>query len=171
MINKYHAIMILGVLLIVVSSIPIYYSHLESSISYSHVNATTCLRVLNSIISGSLTSDRIDSIIKSMDRSLLISIEVNIEYANGSSVTYGYYIPIGASGVAITPMVSGNIEIFGRSHCAYVSSNYVVNVFIGQYAMAIYLFVVGVVLIMIGFALIAVGDYLRDRYTRRALRS
>ncbi|WP_252901322.1 hypothetical protein [Vulcanisaeta sp. JCM 14467] len=158
-------------LLIVVSSIPIYYSHLESSISYSHVNATTCLRVLNSIISGSLTSDRIDSIIKSMDRSLLISIEVNIEYANGSSVTYGYYIPIGASGVAITPMVSGNIEIFGRSHCAYVSSNYVVNVFIGQYAMAIYLFVVGVVLIMIGFALIAVGDYLRDRYTRRALRS
>ena len=170
MINRYQAIMILGALLIVVSSIPIYYSHLESSISYNHVNATTCLRVLNSIISGSLTSDRIEGVVKSMSQSLLISIEVNIEYANGSSVTYGYYIPIGASGVAITPMVSGNVEIFGRSHCAYVGSNYVVNIFIGQYVAAMYLFIAGIVLIIAGFAMIGIGDYLRDKYMRRILR-
>ena len=171
MISRYQAIIILGALLIIASSIPIYYSHQESAISYNHINATTCVRVLNNVINGSLTSDRIERVIRSMGQSLLISIEVNIEYVNGSNVTYGYYIPIGASGIVITPMVSGNIEIFGRSHCAYVSSNYVVNVFIGQYAMAIYLFVIGIVLIIIGFALIAVGDYLRDRYTRRALRS
>ncbi len=116
MINRYQAIMILGALLIVISSIPIYYSHQESSISYNHINATTCIRVLNSIINGSLTSGRIGGeVIRSMSQSLLISIEVNIEYTNGTSMTYGYYVPIGASGVAIMPMVSGNIEIFGRS--------------------------------------------------------
>ncbi|WP_243670292.1 hypothetical protein [Vulcanisaeta sp. JCM 16161] len=85
-------------------------------------------------------------------------------------MTYGYYVPIGASGVAIVPMVSGNIEIFGRSHCAYVGSNYVINVFIGQYALAPYLFGVGIVLMIMGFALIALGDYLRDKYARRISR-
>ncbi len=171
MVDRYQAMMILGALLIIVSSIPIYYSHQESSISYSHVNATTCIRVLESIINGSLTSDEIrGGVIKSMGQSLLISIEVDVEYTNGSSATYGYYVPIGTSGVVITPMISGNIEIFGRSHCAYVGDNYVVNVYIGQYALALYLFGIGIVFIIMGLVLITLGDYLRDKYTRRISR-
>ncbi|WP_243678996.1 hypothetical protein [Vulcanisaeta distributa] len=51
-----------------------------------------------------------------------------------------------------------------------MGSNYVVNVFIGQYALAPYLFGVGTALIIMGFALIALGDYLRDKYVRRISR-
>ncbi|MGC9180474.1 MAG: hypothetical protein ACP5GZ_09765 [Vulcanisaeta sp.] len=169
MINRYQAMMLLGVVLILLSSIPIYYSHQESIISYNHVNASTCIRVLSGIINESLVSDRIEEVMRSMERSFLISIEINVNYANGSSTTYGYYIPIGEGGVAITPMVSGNIEIFGRSHCAYVGNNYVVNVFIGQYVTPLYLFGLGVMLIIMGFILIALGDYLKDKYMRNAL--
>ncbi|WP_054856992.1 hypothetical protein [Vulcanisaeta sp. JCM 16159] len=167
MINRYQVMIISGILIILASSIPIYYSHWESAISYNHVNATTCIEVLDNIINGSLTGNRINEVIKSLDQSLLISIEVNIEYTNGSSVTYGYYTPIGASGVAIAPMISGNIEIFGRTHCAYMGRDYVINVFIGQYVTALYLFSIGIVLIIVGFVMIALGDYLKDKRNRR----
>ncbi|MGC8542413.1 MAG: hypothetical protein ACP5NQ_00620, partial [Vulcanisaeta sp.] len=64
----------------------------------------------------------------------------HISYVNGSSIKYGYYIPIGPSGVFITPISSGNYEIFGRSYCAYVGNGYTISVFIGEYPQPIYLF-------------------------------
>lgn len=165
--------MYVGIVLLVISVILMYYSHQVSTVSYSHVNSTTCIQVLKNVISGPLTGNRLNSLINELGRSLLISIEVDVEYVNGSTVKYGSYIPIGPSGVFIQPIVSGMgsgaVEIFGRSECSYVGSNYVINVFIGEYPEPLYLFGVGVALLITGLALLALGDYLRDRLRRRSI--
>ncbi|WP_188602212.1 hypothetical protein [Vulcanisaeta souniana] len=170
MVSRHRVMLIVGIVLIIASLIPMYYSHQESVISYEHVNATTCMGVLNRIINGYLVNNEIEQVINTMGSSLLISIEVHVDYSNGTSITYGSYIPAGFNNVFITPMVSGSIEIFGRSHCAYVGDGYVVNVFIGQYPATLHLFGIGILLLIMGFALIALGDYLKDKGERGAYR-
>lgn len=167
MVNYNQILIYVGIALVIVSILIIYYSHNLSSISYNNVNATTCTKVLSNIISGPLTSSRLKSLIGQLGRLFLISIEVRINYANGSSIKYGSYIPIGPSGVFVTPITSGNIEILGSSECSYIGDNYVVSVFIGEYPQSLYLFSIGIALLFIGFVLIALGDYLRDRSNRR----
>ncbi len=162
--------LIVGIMLIIISPIPMYYSHEESVISYGHVNATTCMEVLNRIVNSHLAGNEINRVINAMGSSLLISIEVHVNYSNGTGITYGSYIPIGFNNVFITPMVSGSIEIFGRSHCAYVGNDYVVNVFIGQYPASLYLFGIGILLLIMGFVLVALGDYLKDKSRRGVYR-
>ncbi|MGC9152681.1 MAG: hypothetical protein ACP5GY_02975 [Vulcanisaeta sp.] len=163
MISKYQALMYVGIILIIISIILMYHAHQLSSLSYNHVNATTCLTVLKVIVNGSLAGTRINSLIDSLEQSLIVSIEVHISYVNGSSIKYGYYIPIGPSGVFITPISSGNYEIFGRSYCAYVGNGYTISVFIGEYPQPIYLFSLGVAMLIVGFVLIAISDYFKDR--------
>ena len=158
--------LIVGIVLIITSPIFMYYSHEESVISYGHVNATTCMEVLNRIVNSHLVSNEINQVLNTMGSSLLISIEVHVNYSNGTSITYGSYIPIGFNNVFITPMVSGSIEIFGRSHCAYVGNGYVINVFIGQYPASLYLFGIGILLLIMGFVLVALSDYLKDKSKR-----
>ncbi|KUO92715.1 MAG: hypothetical protein L7H04_03215 [Vulcanisaeta sp.] len=163
MVNKYVVLMYLGAILIVVSPILMYYAYQVSSVSYNNVNATTCLTVLHRVINASLSGNEVNDLVNHLERVLLVSIEVRIYYMNGSSVTYGSFIPIGPTSVFITPAVSGSIEVFGRSACAYADQNYIIYVFIGQAYQPLYIFGVGVTLLILGFVLIILSDYLKDR--------
>ena len=150
---------IVGLVLIVVAGVSFYLSHLYQSLS-SRYNATTlCLESISNLSRVSQLG-RVVDVVRYYVGHYHVSMRVEVFGYNGSLLfSYGSYVPpVISVGQAMPSIItSGRVSVVRYGVCMYYGEDYVFEVEVGVLPGAVYFFVIGVALLFLGLALIAIG--------------
>jgi len=160
---------VVGFVLIVVAGVSFYLSHLYFSLS-SRYNATTlCLGALSNLSKVlQLSRDVIVDLVRYYVGHYHVSMMVRVVAYNGTLLfSYGSYVPpavsvaqmptISESGVVPSMLIGGQVVIVGYGVCQYYGNGFMLEVKVGVLPEALYSFIIGIVLLILGLVLIAIS--------------
>ncbi|WP_291767363.1 hypothetical protein [Caldivirga sp. UBA161] len=152
---------IIGVAVIVTAGVLLYLSHMYLSLSSRHNATTLCLEFINTLTEVNwINKSSIVSMVNNYTKAYHVSMKVTAYSLNGTLLfTYGSYIPPILNGGQSSPSIisSSQVSILNYGVCQYYGKGLIWEVQIGTLPEALYLFVIGLTLIFIGLALVAIG--------------
>jgi len=152
---------VVGLVAIVMAGVLLYLSHLYLSSSTSHNATTLCLESIGNLTKApQLNYGAIINLAKEYVRLYHVSMRVKVYALNGTLLfSYGSYVPPVINTGQSTPSIirSGQVTIVSYGVCQYYGEDFIIEVQVGVMPEAIYSFIIGLVLLLLGLALIALG--------------